>query len=589
MEAITTDIINTPENRDLLRKYLYKDFIKSGIDKHIAIQRVGTLMKKHDGNLFDNKGLAWSLGKRSFEYFCLMWLQDFFVPKDTNTSRPLAPVHYDIWKVLENIFIDHTHDKQEFILPRGIGKSTIIDTALTTFNHCYKLSTYTIVLANLEADAIEFVDKTKKALQTPYILHTFGTLVVPRNRTVNKLELELDNDTKVKAYSSQTSVRGTSYIAPNGIFRPTCVIADDYISESDILTDESKAKKYSRWQKEVEEAGDEATYRDGKLIKSATKFIVIGTPLAPGDYIDSIKKNPEYKVFHKAVVGFDVDDYFENHEHWQEFKRILYDSKRDDPLEAAKQYYYDNKAEMYYKTLWEGKYECYKLAMKYFDKRIAFMQELMCTSENIGDRWFKSNITQSKEDVEAHKFTKTMLTVDTAGVKNKDKKRSDSFAFAVGSLSNNGFKYIRNAHLRKFEEFNEYVEHVVALLKEFKDLTHVFIEKNTYNGLDVDDIKKRIEKDDELSSRNITFINEMQRRNKDEKISTIVSDVNNGRIIFCEERVEKEFLDQVMAFCGQKFSLHDDAADVLAELANRIDQIEVIVPIVLFDRSKIGF
>jgi hypothetical protein len=572
----------------LLRKYLHKDFIKRGVPKSEAPKRVLELMEQHKDNLFGKNGLAYSLGKRSFEYYCLHFLQDFFVPKSTNTSRPLAPVHYEVWKQLEDMFIHHTHDKQEFILPRGCAKSTIIDMALSCYLHCYKMSIYTIVLANLEADASEFVDKTKKALQNPYIVHTFGQLVNQRKRTVNKLELELDNDTKIKAYSSETSVRGTSYIAPNGIFRPTCVIADDYISERDILTDESKAKKYLRWQKEVEEGGDEAVWRDGKLIKPATKFLVIGTPLAPGDYIDQIKKNPEYKVFHRAVVDFDIDKYFDDHEEWKEYKKILFDSKRSDPLADATAYYIENKEKMYFPTLWEGKYECDVLARKFFNKRIAFMQELMCSSENIGDKWFKSNRTQPKEEVEEHNFLKTMLTIDTAGVKNKDKKRSDSFAFAVGSLSDNGFKYIRTGQLRKFDEFNQYIDHVIHLLKEFKDITHVYIEKNTYNGLDVDDIKKVIDKDKELYSRNITFINEMQRRNKDEKISTIVSDVTNGRIIFCEERVDKEFLSQLMEFSGQKFSLHDDSVDTVAEFANRIDQIEVIRPIKLYDRYKIG-
>jgi hypothetical protein len=572
----------------LLRKYLHKDLIKNGIPHKEAVKRVLELMEQHKDNLFGRNGLAYSLSKRSFEYYCLHFLQDFFVPKSTNTSRPLAPVHYEIWKELENMFLHNTHDKQEFILSRGIGKSTIIDMALSCYLHCHKLSIYTIVLANLEADASEFVDKTKKALQNPYIVHTFGVLVNQRKRTVNKLELELDNDTKIKAYSSQTSVRGTSYIAPNGIFRPTCVIADDYISEQDILTDESKAKKYLRWQKEVEEGGDSAVWRDNKLIKPATKFLVIGTPLAPNDYIDQIKKNPEYKVFHRSVVDFDVDEYFDNHDKWKEFKRILYDNKRQDPLEDAEEYYRQNKSDMYFPTLWEGKYECHKLAIKYFDKRIAFMQELMCTSENIGDKWFKSNRTQPKEEVEEHSFIKTMLTIDTAGVKNKDKKRSDSFAFAVGSLSDNGFKYIRTGQLRKFDEFNQYIDHVIHLLKEFKDITHVYIEKNTYNGLDVDDIKKKIDNTPELVSRDITFINEMQRKNKDEKISTIVSDVNNGRIIFCEERVESEFLSQLMTFAGQKYSLHDDAADVISELSNRIDQIEVVEYIKLFDRAAVG-
>ncbi|MGD6831425.1 hypothetical protein ACQCT5_04650 [Sutcliffiella halmapala] len=560
--------INTKENRQLLFKYLTKLYDSD---------KAKELMRKHKNNLFGQKGLAYATARRSFEYFCLHFLQDFFTPKDDNIARPLAKVHFDVWQELENIFIHNTHDKQEFILSRGSAKTTIIDMALSCFLHTYKLSTYTVILANKELDATNFVDQTKTALQNPYIVHTFGNLIVPRKRTVNKLELELDNDTKIAAFSSQTSLRGTAYVSPKGRSRVTCFIADDYISENDVITPESKQKKYLRWQKEVEEAGDEPIYRNGKLIKPGSKFIVIGTPLATGDFIDQISKNPEYKVFHRGVVDFDIDEYFENHIHWQEFKRILFNDKLDDSLQSATEYYKNNKSEMDFPTLWDDKYECHKLAIKYFSKRIAFMQELMCNVDSIGDKWFKSNVTKSRDDIEENTFTKTMLCIDTAGVKNKDKKRSDSFSFVVGSAATNNFKYVRSGQLRKFNEFDEYINHVIDLLYTYEDITHIYIEKNTYNGLDVERIQQEIAKKEHkaLASRRLTFINEMQRKNKDEKISTIVSDVNNGRIIFCSERVEKNALDQLMEFAGQSFTRHDDFVDSVTEFANRIDDIQI--------------
>lgn len=574
-----TDLINNKSNRQLLYKYLSKFY---GTDK------AKELIKKHNFNLFGKNGLAYSLGSRSFEYFCLHFLQDFFVPKDDNDVRPLATVHYEVWRELENMYIQNTHDKQQFILPRGSAKTSIIDMALSCWLHCYRKSIYTLVLANRELDATNFVDQTKTALQNPYIKYTFGELVQPRKRVVNKLELELDNDTKIQAYSSGSSVRGASFVSSKGRSRPTTILADDYISEADILTDEAKEKKYDKWLKEVEDVGDNAVYRKGKLIKPSSKFIILGTPLAKGDFIDRIKNNPEYKVFHRSVVDFDVDEYFDNHPLWQEFRNILFDDKRENPLNDAKQFYFDHMDEMKFDTIWE-KYECWDLAKDYFNKRLAFMQEKMCNVDSIGDKWFKSNRTQSIEEIESHKFIKTMLTVDTAGVKNKDSRRADYFAFVVGSLSDNDFKYVRSGQLRKFTDFNQYINHVIELLQEYEDITHVFIEKNTYNGLDVDRIKEEIEKIPSLVKRNVTFINEMQRKNKDDKISTIVDDVNNGRIIFCEERTEKEALNQLMDFRGQKFSLHDDFVDTVAEFANRIIEIEIKNKrIQTFDRKLLG-
>lgn len=568
--------INNPENRKLLTKYLIKLYGKN---------KAKELLIKYKSNLFGKYGLAYQTGKRSLEYFCLHFLSDFFVPKDNNTTRPLAPVHYEIWKELEDIFIHNTHDKQEFILPRGCAKTTIIDMALSCYLVSYELSRFIIVLANRSDDAEEFVDKTKKALQSPAIVYTFGKLINPGNRKVNKSELELDNDCKIEAYSSGSSVRGASYSTPKGIFRPTLYLADDFISENDILTPESKAKKYSKWLKEIEEGGDTAVYRDGKLIKPATKFLVLGTPLAPGDFIDQIRSNPEYKVFHRSVVDFDIDNFFDTNEYWQEFKKIYFDDKREDALKDAKDYYHLHKEKMDFTTIWE-KYSCLDLGVKYFTKRLEFMQELMCKCEDIGDKWFTSNKVNSKEEIESHNFVKTMLTVDTAGVKNKDKKRADFFAFTVGSLADNGFKYVRSGQLKRFDDnFDAYIKHVISLLKDFKDITHVYIEKNTYQGLDVDRIEQEIEKLPEFANRKITFINEMQKKNKDDKISTIVDDINNGRIIFCEDRVEKEALEQLMSFSGQLYTKHDDFVDSVAEFANRIDEIEIIQDIETIPRD----
>ncbi|WP_332633685.1 hypothetical protein [Halalkalibacter flavus] len=103
--------------------------------------------------------------------------------------------------------------------------------------------------------------------------------------------------------------------------------------------------------------------------------------------------------------------------HWPEFRNILFDDKREESAEDAKKYYLKHIEHMEFPTIWE-KYSCYNLALKYFTKRLAFIQELMCNVENIGDKWFKSNRTQSIEEIEDHTFEKTLLTIDTAGVKN---------------------------------------------------------------------------------------------------------------------------------------------------------------------------
>lgn len=558
------DIFNTKENIKLLLKY---------VTELRGEKKAKQLIRKHRNNLFGKNSLAAATARQSFPFFCLYYLQDFFVSKPTNSIRKLAPVHYEIWNVLDDMFIKNTHEKQQFILSRGIGKSTIINMALTTYAHLFNHSTFSIILANKQSDAEEAVEKTKLALQTPYIINSFGNLVVPGKRTVNQTELELDNNTKITAVSAENSPRGLTYTTPQGkISRPELVIADDYISEKDVLTDQAKTRKYDKWLKEVEEAGDEAEYRDGVMVKPPTRFIVIGTPLARGDFIDLIKQNPEYELFHRGVLDFDADDYFTKNKHWLEFRRILFDPSKDGGKVAAEQYFNKHADEMKFPVLWEGKYNHVKLASKYYSKRLAFMQELMCSIENIGEKWFDKLKLQNKENIESNKFVKTMITIDTAGTKNAKSSSANNFAFVVGSMGDNDFKYVRKAELRRFDDYDQYIRHAVDLIKEFPDVSEVYIEKNYYKGQDAEQIEKLL--NEEQPRRNVTFTGEFVNKNKDVRISTCVPEVNNGAVIFCKERVEKKFIDEVENFAGQKYSLGDDAPDALAEFINRIEHVK---------------
>lgn len=406
------------QNRYLLFKYLTEEFLKAGADD--PEEKAKEKILANSNNLFNYRGLAWQLGKINFEFFCMYFLQDTFLPKENNTSRNLAPVHFDIWQELQKIFIDDLYDKEEFILPRGCSKSTIINKALSCYLHCYCSSRYTIVIGNTESDAVQFIADTRKMLENKYIFNAFGKLIDKNTRTVNKQEIELTNNSKIQAFSWGSSVRGTTYGCVEGIFRPSCVICDDVLSEDDILSDNAKEKVLNKFYKEISEVGDSSVYRNGEKIKSATKFIIIGTPLAPDDFINAIKNDSTFKVFHRKVVDFDIDQYFENNDYWINYNKILSNDKieKEEKDQILKNYYLNNIDKMNFETIWE-KYECDVLAQKYFTKRTAFMQELMCDCQNIGEKWFKSNRVQSTIEVNEHTFAKTILTVDQLELKIK--------------------------------------------------------------------------------------------------------------------------------------------------------------------------
>ena len=62
--------------------------------------------------------------------------------------------------------------------------------------------------------------------------------------------------------------------------------------------------------------------------------------------------------------------------------------------------------------------------------------------------------------------------------------------------------------------------------------------------------------------------------------------MNNGRIIFNSKDVD--FINEVMDFCGQDYSYHDDAPDILAEFCERIENINIVNYVTLIDRRKLG-
>lgn len=565
------------DDLELLYTYLEKQAEKEGLDDVESFAEESIL--DHRNNLFGNHGLAYQLGEINFEFFCMYFLQDTFLPKENNTARELSQSHYELWDTLSSMFIDDEFDKLELIAPRGWAKTTVCDFALTMWAHCYKKSVYSLVCGRTEADAMEFIAQMRTNFEdNKYIIDAFGELLDSSKYTVNKLELELTNKTKIQAISSTSSMRGKKY---NG-HRPSVIIADDYQGKGDIITQDARDKKFRTWEEDSKFAGDKAVYRNGKKIKSATKFIVLGTILHSDCFMSRLYKKNEYKKIKHKVCEFNVDEYF-NTGVWLEFKKIYFNHKLMDPAADAVEFYYQHENEMQYDTIWPDKFDCLSTAIDYFENPVAFKQELQNDAENIGEKWFKSVRTIPRSEIEEENFLKTMLLVDpasTAGVK------SDYSAFLVGSLADNGFKYARKAELAKINartEFDKYINHMIDLLKDFVDITHVYIEKNTFNGADANQLEHKISKEPSLRYRNITILNEAQKKNKDDKISTIIPAINKGQIIFADE--DEEFINQILEFAGQQYSVHDDAPDITAEFGNRIDNIKVPVKISTLPKS----
>ncbi|MFA6867445.1 MAG: hypothetical protein WCR54_08050 [Clostridia bacterium] len=575
------------DNRRLLYTHLKKIF---------SPDKAAELMEQYNDHLFDFQGLAWSVGKHSLEFFCMYFLQDVFLPKKDNAAAPIAQIHKDIWKDIQDSIISDGASQRGWIEPRGTGKSAFGTYATTIWCHCYKFKKYTLIGSDISSTAEKFVKDIKNTfLENKYIIKAFGVLLNDKDRKYicNSTQLELTNKTFIEAISSGASMRGRKY----DNCRPDLILLDDFQSEDDCRTNEAREKKWKKYSEDVKFAVQKAVKRDGKVIKKGTTLIALGTLQHKECFYSRLTKQPTWKFKNNKGVLIDdfidedgkkvngLDHYF-NTGLWLRFKNILFNFKNENRLEDSTEFYWLHKDEMQFPMLWSEFWDCLDMATSYFENPSSFKQEVQGDVDSIGEKWFKTVRTETRAEIEAHKFIKTMLVVDPGATANV---KSDYSSFLVGSECDNGLKYARKAELAKINartNFDDYIKHMIDLLKEYPDITHVSIEKNTFNGADAFQLEKSIGEDPTLRSRDIKIINDAQKKNKDDKISTIIPYMNKGMIIFAEE--DEEFIKQIMEFAGQKFSIHDDAPDVTAEFTLKIDVIKVVSVVKIFDRRTLG-
>jgi len=572
-------------NKWLLYHYLKKSYTDIGIPEEKAEELTDSRILENSKNLFGFHGLAWQLGQISLEFFCMYFLQDIYLPKEDNAAAPIAHVHEELWHDIQDSIIGTGPEQLGRVLPRGTGKSAFGTLGPTCWSVAYKHKTYVLICSDIGSTAEKFIKDIKdNMIENPYIEISFGKLLDDRNKKYicNATQLEFTNNTFVEAISSTSPMRGRKYKN----VRPDLIILDDYQSEDDCRTEEAREKKWKKYSDDVKFAKQRPIKRNGKIIKKGTVLMAWGTQQHKECFYSRLIKSPTW-IFkkEKGVLVDNVDKYF-NSGLWLKFKTILNEFKNTARLEDAKEFYYKHESKMQFDTLWSEFWDCLELALDYFENPNSFKQEVQGDVDSIGEKWFKQMHTEPREIIETHEFIKTMLIVDPAS---SGGKKNDYSAYLIGSTAINGNKYIRLGELAKInarQEFDKYLGHMVELLLEYQDITHVCIEKNTFNSSDAFMLEKLIRENEILKYRNITIINEMQKRNKDDKISTAIPYVNKGQIVFAEE--DEEFNKQVLEFTGQKFSQHDDAPDVLSEFLIRVEQIQTVNRIQLFDRKLFG-
>ena len=559
------------QNNWLIYHFLKKSYTDIGIEDSKAEELTENRILENSKNLFGFHGLAWQLGQISLEFFCLYFLQDTYLPKENNAAAPIADVHEEMWHDIQESIIGNGPEQLGRVLSRGTGKSAFGTLGPTIWVMAYKHKTYTLICSDIGSTAEKFIKDIKdNVIENEYIEVAFGKLLDDGNKDYkcNATQLEFTNRTFVEAISSTSPMRGRKYRNT----RPDLIILDDYQSEDDVRTEEAREKKWKRYSDDVKFAKQRAVKRNGKIVKKGTTMLAWGTQQHKECFYSRLLKSPTWKFKKYRGINVDnVDEYF-NSGLWGEFKNILKDFKNPDHLEDAKEFYYAHEKEMQFGKLWPEFWDCLDLALDYYENPNSFKQEVQGDVDAIGEKWFKSMATETREEIESHEFKKTMLIIDPAA---SSGKKNDYSSYMVGSTATNGFKYCRKGELAKINartQFDKYIDHMIDLLLEYPEATHVSIEKNTFNGADANQLEKKMREHPQLKFRNITIINETQRKNKDDKISTIIPYVNRGEFIFCEE--DEEFNKQIMEFAGQKYSVHDDAPDSAAEFWIKIDEIK---------------
>ena len=165
-------------------------------------------------------------------------------------------------------------------------------------------------------------------------------------------------------------------------------------------------------------------------------------------------------------------------------------------------------------------------------------------------------------------------------------KQNDFTALCVASKTSNGFRWIRKGEIARYT-FDAYINRVVELLEAYEDISYIWVEKNTYNGADVREIRKRIMEHDTLKRRKIEIINERQTKNKEAKIRAIGGKVDSGYIVFNQD--DEPFYSQVLAYEGEGYTLHDDAPDAVAEADRLLETLKQTLPTMrVYDLSMLG-
>ena len=531
------------------------------------------LFNRYRDHLFDYHGLAWTLGKKSFRYFCSVFLYNLLFDY-SGDNIPLSKKHYQIWDELQDVMINRNNTRNCYVFPRSFGKSTTITIPLALWAALYCIHPFVVVDSATEKQAENFINTMKIQIEDNHLIKSCFGDVINKELKYNASEIELDikpQRSKIQCVSSTSSVRGINY----GSFRVGLLILDDAQDEKQITTDKACADLNARINNGILKA----------LQNKNNHVVALGTVQRKGDLYDTLLHSTTWKSHtEKCILVDDIDEYFRTSKGWQTIRKILRTKNtNENALYDAENYYLEHKQELDFPLIWNN-YDCFDLALEYFEDSVSFKKERQCDINSLGEKRIKSLSALPAKDIESLEFTNTILSVDPASTANK---KSDYSAFCVLSDTDNHIKYARKCIIDRLE-FNDYIKMILSLLVQYPDINTISIEKQTYSGADVIKLREQIQRIPELMCRPITYINKARTKNKDSRIDTVIPDINMGRIVFNEDDIDA--INQIKEFAGTAYTEHDDMIDCVADAAENIVNLENTIPkLQVYNLAAFGF
>ncbi len=477
------------------------------------------------------QGLRRMLGEIYPEFFCRACLADLF-------NKPFGDYAREILDNLTEAIKSESAEKMAIIAPRGHGKSTLSSVAIPTWAALYNKKKFVYFISANSETAANFLDKVKKALESPEIIQDFGP---QKGRVWNADFINMVNGSWIGCTGWKSGIRGI-----NKDRRPDLIILDDLEDKSVLESESLRAKLETCFNDEI-----------GRLGDYDTDIFYIGTLLSTDALLARIIQMPSWKVlFYKRVLSFP-----EREDLWEEWRQIFRDLKNPNRMDDAYSFYLANKEEMTrgVKVLWEGKTPEDKMKYKgaYYAVMLdretfgedAFQKEDQNSPRSAKDKPFK-NLTYWDEWPEQIK--KLKLAVDPS------EGKGDRSAYVVGGELNGGI-FIKDGKLALHNPY-QIMDEIIRLVKEYPTIDEIILESNLFKDLlKAELIKKMCEADCYR-----TVKHERATDNKETRIMKLEPDITGGKILFNPLNVA--FNEEVKDFSVKPKCKHDDAPDSLALL-----------------------